>query len=69
MARVQLTVAQLATRRDELSRIAAQRPLLPQEQAERDNLDQRFYMREWRRQMRIAEQAIQHRAPKSGAPA
>ena len=50
MARLQLSSAQLAARRAELAVIAAARPLAPEEAAERDNLDQRFYMREWRRQ-------------------
>ena len=50
MARLQLSSAQLAARRAELAVIAAARPLAPEEVAERDNLDQRFYMREWRRQ-------------------
>lgn len=52
MARLQLSSAQLAARRAELAVIAAARPLAPEEAAERDNLDQRFYMREWRRQQR-----------------
>lgn len=50
MSRLQLSTAQLAARRAELATIATARPLAPEEAAERDNLDQRFYMREWRRQ-------------------
>jgi hypothetical protein len=62
MKRRQLTTAQLRGRRDELGRIVAMRPLTPSERAERDNLDHRFYMREWHRQLRTADRDIRRSA-------
>lgn len=50
-----LTPSQLADRRAAFDAIAARRRLTAAEQAERANLDWRFYMREWRRN--IAERA------------
>lgn len=55
MSRRQLTVAELQARRLHLSTLRAHRGLVPAEQRELDNLDQRFYMREWRRRQADAE--------------
>jgi len=57
----QLSVAELNVRRANLSGLRAHRSLIAAEQRELDNLDRRFYMREWRRQQRDEERALTRR--------
>lgn len=59
--RRQLTLPELKARRAAIDAIVAARPLTPEEEAERDNLDNRLYHRVWRAQQREAERALERR--------